>query len=381
MKCIKNANVYIEGKGIISTSLTFTDKIYKIGEAEGEEISIPNNAVVLPGFIDQHIHGAGGSDFMDGSVETLETISKTLAQEGTVAYLATTVSASKEKTKKALQSVKAYQTRGKCAGAEVIGVHLEGPFICHKYKGGMNELHIIKPDVELLKEFINECGGCVKIVTYAPEIDEGYALLRALVGANIVPSLGHTNATCEQIEGALHNGLKNVTHTYNAMSPLHHREIGAVGSALLFDELNCELIADKIHVSVPAMKFFLKCKPKEKVVLVTDSMRAKGIGEGLSEIGGQKVIVKDGEARLENGTLAGSVLKMNVAIRNLVNDLCVPFTDAVDFATKNPAKMLGVDKDYGTIELNKNASFAVVDEKFEVLLTIVNGEIVYRKED
>ena len=165
------------------------------------------------------------------------------------------------------------------------------------------------------------------------------------------------------------------------MSPLHHREIGVVGSALLFDSLNCELIADEIHVSVPAMQVLIKNKPKDKLILVTDSMRAKGVAEGLSEIGGQKVIVKNGEARLENGTLAGSVLKMNVAVCNLVNDLNVPLTTAIDYATINPAKALGIEKDYGSIAVGKKAAFAVLDKDYNVLMTIVNGEIVYKKED
>ena len=380
MKHVRNVNVYVEGRGIVNTSLSFEKRIVKIGESLGEEISLPENVVVVPGFIDQHIHGAGGADFMDGEGSTLETISKTLAEEGTVAYLATTVSASREKTKRALQSVKEYREQGKGKGSEVIGVHLEGPFIGLKYKGGMNESHIIPFDESLLQEWIEDSGNCVKIVTYAPEKDNAYAILRSLTKKGIVPSVGHSEATCGQITDALSNGLKSVTHTYNAQSPLHHREIGVVGSALLTDELYCELIADKIHVSVPAMQLLLKCKPKDKIILITDSMRAKGIGEGVSEIGEQKVIVKNGEARLENGTLAGSVLRMNVAIRNLVKDMGVAFTDAVDFATKNPAKALGIDSDYGTIAEGKKASFAILDKEYNVVMTIVNGEIMYKRE-
>lgn len=242
----------------------------------------------------------------------------------------------------------------------------------------MNEQRIIPPDSVLLDEFVKDSGNRVKIVTYAPESDPEFVFLNALLKRGIVPSMGHTDATVEIIGRAVKNGLKNVTHTYNAMSPLHHREIGAVGSALLFDDLNCELIADELHVSVPAIELFLKCKPKDKIILITDSMRAKGVADGISEIGEQKVIVKGIEARLENGTLAGSVLKMNVAIRNLVKDLNVPFTDAVDFATINPAKVLGVDNDYGGISVGKKASFTVLDNDFNVVMTIVNGEIVYK---
>ena len=378
MKCIKNANIYIENYGVKNTSVSFNDRICNVGVASGDEIPLPNGAVVVAGFIDEHIHGAGGSDFMDGSVGTLKTISETLVKEGTVAFLATTVSASVEKTRNALRSGGDFFNSENKSGAEILGVHLEGPFISKKFKGAMNEQRIIPPDSVLLDEFVKDSGNRVKIVTYAPESDPEFVFLNALLKRGIVPSMGHTDATVEIIGRAVKNGLKNVTHTYNAMSPLHHREIGAVGSALLFDDLNCELIADELHVSVPAIELFLKCKPKDKIILITDSMRAKGVADGISEIGEQKVIVKGIEARLENGTLAGSVLKMNVAIRNLVKDLNVPFTDAVDFATINPAKVLGVDNDYGGISVGKKASFTVLDNDFNVVMTIVNGEIVYK---
>lgn len=381
MKCFKNVRVYLEGEGIVRTSLSFDERIQNIGEACGEEIVIPENAVVLPGFIDRHMHGAGGADFMDGSVEAIETIAKTIAQEGTVACLATTVSDDLDKIRKALHAFREYKETQTSETTEVVGVHLEGPFICPKFKGGMKEIYIIPPSVEILKEFVDICGDCVKLITYAPDCDEEGVLLKAMLENNMVPSLGHTNATTEQIAKAIGNGLQNVTHTFNAMRALHHREIGVVGSALLYDELHCELIADEIHVSVPAIQLLLKCKPKDKVVLITDAMRAKGAAEGVSEIGGQIVIVKNGEVRMENGTLAGSVLKMNVAIRNLVEDAKVAFTDAVDFATKNPAKTLGIDKDYGTIAVGKKASFAILDDAYNVLYTIVNGKVVYKRED
>lgn len=382
MKELRKVKAYIAGKGIICTDIVFSERIEGFQtNNKNEGIFIPQDAIVVPGFIDQHIHGAGGYDFMDGSVLALETISATLVREGTVAYLATTVSASVEKTKQALYSVKEYNEMQKNCGAEILGVHLEGPFICHKYKGGMNELYILQPDVNILQDFILANENCVKIVTYAPELDSDRTFLKTLVDSNIVASAGHTNATYEQIQEAVTQGLKNVTHTYNAQSPLHHREIGVVGGALLIDELYTELIADEIHVSIPAMKLLLKNKPKDKVILVTDSMRAKGIDEGISEIGGQKVIVKNGEARLENGTLAGSVLKMNVAIKNLVKDLGVPLTDAIDYATINPAKALGIEKDLGSIAVGKKASFTVLDKEYNVVMTIVNGNIVYKKED
>ena len=181
------------------------------------------------------------------------------------------------------------------------------------------------------------------------------------------------------MEKAVKNGLTNVTHTYNCQKPLHHRDVGTVGSAYLFDELNCEIICDLIHLSIPAIKLVVKNKPHDKVTLITDSMRAKYLPDGLSELGGQEVIVKNGEARLNNGALAGSILKMNDAIKNLVLSCNVKFTDAVDFATANPAKNLGVFDKVGSIEVGKNADFTVLNEEFEVCLTVRDGKIVYKK--
>ena len=174
-------------------------------------------------------------------------------------------------------------------------------------------------------------------------------------------------------------GAVGITHTYNAQSPLHHRDIGTVGAALLLDDLQTEIIADTIHVSVPAIKLLVKNKPKEKITLITDAMRAKGMPDGESELGGQKVFVKNGEARLADGTLAGSVLKMNVAVKNMVEKVGVSFTDAIDFATKNPARMMGLSDKKGSIKVGKDADFAVLDKDFNVLMTIRAGKVIYKR--
>jgi N-acetylglucosamine-6-phosphate deacetylase len=194
----------------------------------------------------------------------------------------------------------------------------------------------------------------------------------------VVASAGHTDAGEKHISAAMDAGLSTITHTYNAQRGLHHREIGVVGSALLYDELYAEAICDLIHLSVPAIKLLLKNKPKDKFVLITDSMRAKHLSDGISELGGQKVIVKNGEARLENGALAGSILKMNDAIKNLVTVCGVSLTDAADFASANPAKNLKVFDEQGSIAMGKKANFAVLDDEFNVALTIREGNVIYR---
>ncbi len=378
MKCFKNALVYVAGEGLKKCSVTFDEKIVGIGDsATGEEIVLPEGAIVLPAFIDQHIHGAGGADGMDATVADYEIIAKTVAAEGTASFLITTMTQSVENITKAMQAVKEYR-EGEHDGARVVGIHLEGPFIAAAYKGAQPLEYVAAPDVETFKAYNAASGNAIKIVTLAPEVEGADELIKYLAENGIVASIGHTGAKCANIEKAIENGASNVTHTYNAQTALHHREIGTVGSAMLFDELNCELIADTIHVSVPAMKLLIKSKPADKVSLITDAMRAKGMPDGVSELGGQVVYVKNGEARLEDGTLAGSVLRMNRAVQNVVTKVGVPFTQAVDYATINPARMLGIDKETGSIAIGKRADFAVVNENYDVLYTVSGGKVIYK---
>jgi len=382
MKAFKDALVYVEGEGLKKTNLLFDEKIVSTegGTGTAEGIALPENAVVLPGFIDEHIHGAGGSDAMDGTTAALKTIAETIVSEGTTAFLATTMTQSKENILNAMRAVKEYREAAPEDGARLLGVHLEGPFIAAAHKGAQPLEYVAKPDVEVFDEYNAASGNAIRIVTLAPEEEGADALVKHLAALNIVPSIGHTGAKCKDIECAKCLGAKNITHTYNAQSPLHHREIGTVGSALLFDDLNAELIADTIHVSVPAIRLLVKCKPSDKLTLITDAMRAKGLADGESELGGQVVIVKNGEARLKDGTLAGSVLRMNRAVQNLVEKVGVPFTQAVDYATINPAKTLGIDGETGSIRAGKRADFVVLNDKFDVLYTVRGGKLVYSAE-
>lgn len=378
MKCFKNALVYVAGEGVKKCTVEFDEKILSIGEnSTAEEIALPEGAIVLPGFVDQHIHGAGGSDGMDGTVADLEIIAKTVAAEGTTSFLATTMTQSVENITKAMQAVKEYR-EGEHDGARVVGIHLEGPFIAPAFKGAQPLEYVAKPDVDVFKAYNEASGNAIKIVSLAPEVEGSEELIAYLTENGIVSSIGHTGAKCADIEKAIAKGASNVTHTYNAQTPLHHREIGTVGSAMLFDELNCELICDTIHVSVPAMRLLVKNKPADKLSLITDAMRAKGIPDGISELGGQVVYVKNGEARLEDGTLAGSVLRMNRAVQNMVEKVGVPFTQAVDYATINPARMVGIDGEAGSIAVGKRADFTVLNANYDVLCTVVGGKVVYK---
>lgn len=377
MKCFKNAVTYVEGSGLVRCTVEFDEKISFIGDSSSaEEIELPAGAIVLPGFVDQHVHGAGGADAMDGTVEALSTIAETLAKEGTTSFLATTMSQSKENIMSALSAVKTFK-QTQTTGARALGVHLEGPFIALNYKGAQPAQYVVSPDKVVFEEYNAVSGNAIKIVTLAPEVEGAQEFISYLKEKGIVASIGHTGAGVEKVQKAIESGASNVTHTFNAQSALHHREIGVVGSAMLFDELNSEMIADTIHVSVPAMKLLVKNKPKDKLTLITDAMRAKGIPDGVSELGGQTVYVKNGEARLADGTLAGSVLKMNRAIENVVEKVGVPFTQAVDYATINPAKNLGLDSEIGSIKVGKRADFTVLTKNYDVVYTIVGGKIVY----
>lgn len=287
---------------------------------------------------------------------------------------------SPENITKALKAVRDYRQLNKTEGAEVLGVHLEGPFIAPDYIGAQPLQYVVKPNLKVFKEYQQASGNNIKLVTLAPEEAGSDELISYLAATNVVASIGHTASKYTDIKKAVELGASNVTHTYNAQRPLHHREIGTVGSAMLFDELYCELICDTIHVSVPAISLVIKTKPHDKVTLITDAMRAKHMPDGDYELGGQPVIVANGEARLHDGTLAGSVLRMNHAVRNVTKKCMLNLTDVVDFATINPAKHLGLDQEMGSIKEGKLANFAILDENFEVVMTIRQGKIIYQGE-
>lgn len=376
MKGFKNTWIVTE-KGLEKTSLTYDEKFVTIGKNEEGLQELPEEYVVVPGFIDEHVHGAAGSDAMDGTMEDLGKIANALASEGTTAFLATTMTQSPENITKALKAVKAYRELSPESGAEILGVHLEGPFISKDFVGAQPIEYVAKPSVEVFKKYQDASGDCVRIVTLAPEVEGSTELIKYLVSQNIVASIGHTNATYADVKKAVESGATNLTHTYNAMKPLHHREVGTVGSGFLFDELNCECICDGIHVSGPAIQLLHKNKPADKMTLITDAMRAKHMPDGVSELGGQVVIVKNGEARLENGTLAGSVLKMNNAVKNVMKFLNLPLEEVVKLASQNPAKNLGVFDQMGSIKEGKRADFVILDKDLNVVQTVRNGKVIY----
>ena len=376
----KNTFILTE-EGIIKTNIIIKDGIINyIGDKEIDGLStLPDDQILVPGFIDEHMHGINGYDVMDGSVETLRKIAEEVAKEGVTSFLATTSTASIQKTINTLHAVKAFKEINNSCYAEIIGAHLEGPFLSKTYQGAQLGEYIINPSISLMKEFIIESGNNVKLITLAPEEENGLDLIKYLKEHNIIASVGHSNATFNIIKQSIKQGLTTVTHTYNAQKPIHHREVGVVGAAMLFDELYTELICDGIHVSSPAVKLLCKNKPLDKIVLITDSLPEKGLKDGIYLDNDQEIYVKNNELRLKDGTLAGSSLTMNQAIKNIINFTDVNLTNAINFATSNPAKNLNIFDKVGSIKVGKLANFAVIDKELNVYQTIRCGNIIYKK--
>ena len=383
IKGFRNSHILTE-QGIIKTNLLIENGIIKkIGDFECDGlIELPSDRLVIPGFIDEHIHGTCGSDVIDGSIEALENISNSLVKEGTTAFLATTTTISKDILEKTLNTVNEYILNSSNKGATIIGVHLEGPFISKKYLGAQLGEFVERPAIELFNHYNNISGNNIKLVSYAVEEDLDFNFTKYLKSLNITPSIGHSAASYNDIVEAVSNGLSCSTHTYNAQRGIHHREVGTVGGVMLLDDIYTEVICDFIHVSYPAIKLLLKNKPYDKIILVTDSLRPKFLSDGkYIEPGGQVIIVSGGVARLEDGTIAGSMLKMNQAVFNMIKYLGVSMVDAVKFATANPAKNLGVFDKMGSIEEGKCANLLVVDQNINIYKTIRNGFIVYESEE
>lgn len=382
IKGFKQVNVYIEGIGIVKKTIRIENgKIAKICDCTDVEegfISLDDDKIVVPGFIDKHIHGANNSDGMYNTIEDSKNISKVIASEGVSSYLITTMTQSVEQIDAALINAKNFIEQYNYEGAKPLGIHLEGPFISKKYKGAQIESCIVPCDVETFKHYQNVSGNNIKQVTLAYE-ENGKELVNYLRETNVVASLGHTDATCEQSLEAVKEGATSFTHTYNAMKPLHHREAGTVGAALLADEAYCEMICDLIHLSKYAIKVLYKAKGKDKLIVITDGIEARHLPDGEYQLGGQAVYVKNGEARLIDGTLAGSTLLMNNGLRNVKNVLELSYEDTIDMATKNPALNLGIYDKKGSIKEGKDADFAVIDKDFNVYMTISEGNIIFEK--
>ncbi|WP_127572588.1 N-acetylglucosamine-6-phosphate deacetylase [Paenibacillus xylaniclasticus] len=334
---------------------------------------------LLPGFIDVHVHGGFGSDFMDANAEAYDQITKFHASHGTTGMLATTVTASHDAIEAVLAAASDYRNSD-MRYAELLGVHLEGPFLNLQWIGAQNPAYLSPPRPDWLTDWSERYPGLIRQMTLAPEREGALSLIRLLRDLHINAACGHTDATYEQIVEAVQYGLNQAAHTYNAMTGLHHRKPGTLGAVMTEDAIYAEVIADGIHVHPAAIRLLAAAKPLDKLVLISDAMSAAGLDDGNYDLGGLDVIVKDGIARLkEGGNLAGSTLTMDAALRFMIECVGVSVQQASRQASGNPATLLGIADSTGSIEAGKRADLVLLDSTWNVQRTWVSGRAVYQR--
>lgn len=328
---------------------------------------------LIPGLIDLHVHGVAGHDVMDGTEAAHLAMSAALAKEGVTGYLATTMTADPEKMAEVLTSIVSAQE--KVAGAAILGVHLEGPYIS-KEKLGAQAAFTQLPDVDQFRHWQRLAANMIKLVTLAPELPRTKEFITALVRMGVIVSVGHTMATYEETQQAITDGCTYATHLFNAMSGLHQRAPGAAGALLLANNVMAEIIVDGVHLHPAMVELAWRCKGKNNLILVTDSMRAKCMADGLYELGGNEVTVIRGKATLADGTLAGSVLRLTEAIGNMANFSNCTLAEAMALAAYNPARVLGLGESKGSIAAGKDADLVVLDGNLTVRLTMAMGQVL-----
>jgi len=356
-------------------------EIERIGKRD--ELELPAGATeiraedstAIPGFIDVHIHGAGGRDVMEGTPEALSVVTQRVAQHGTTSIIATTVSAPTDYTLRAVEGIAKYittQLEYDDLRAEVLGMHFEGPFLS-KERRGMHPAKVLQPpSLEMLQKLLHTAAGNARILTIAPELLGAMPCIDAARSLGMVVSIGHTDATFEQARAAIAHGAHHATHVYNAMRPFSHRDPGVIGAVLTSPEVNAELIADGIHVDEIAMKVLLQAKGPERVVLISDGTMATGMPDGKYTLGGVEFIVVDGVCRDAEGRLAGSTLTLDRALRNIVR-LGIPFADAVRMLTVNPATVLGIEFKKGALRTGADADILLLNEALQITKVWTRG--------
>ena len=378
MKAIINGKIILMDRIVEDGVLLFSEKIEGIVSAD----NVPDSAKVIdarggfvsPGLIDLHIHGYLGKDVCDGEEESIRTISKGLLANGVTGYLPTTMTVDMKVIRKALEVCRSLKEESKAwEGSTILGCHAEGPFISKSKKGAQDPKYILKPDARFVKEY----ADIISIITLAPETDtEDFAAIREICrDTDVVVSMGHTSADYETAMAGTKAGVKHVTHLFNAMTPLAHRAPGVVTAAMNAD-VSCELIVDTFHVDKSLYDLLWKLKGR-KLCFITDCLPAGGLPEGEYTLGGQKIIYRGLVCRLEDGTVAGSILHLNKGVWNVYTNSFIPLYECVNCASLNPATTLGLNKTKGSIEVGKDADIIITDSEFNVEKTIIGGELKY----
>ena len=381
MIAIKNGKVILENEVVLGKAVLYTDKIVGIvDEAEipaDAEVIDAEGGYVSPGFIELHIHGYLSKDVCDANEESLRIISKGLLANGVTGYLPTTMTVDMSVIKGALEACRALMPESQTAefdGSAILGVHAEGPFISESKKGAQDPKYILKPDADFVKEY----SDVIRVITLAPEEDDAdfSAIKRITTETNVVVSMGHTSANYDTAVAGVKAGVRHATHLFNAMTPLTHRGPGVVGAALNCDEVSTELIVDTHHVNAALFDTVYKLKGR-KLCIITDCLPAGGLPEGEYTLGGAKIIYKNDLCRLEDGTIAGSVLKLNKGVWNVFNNSKIPLHECVNCASLNPATTLGMQDKKGSLAVGKDADIVILDNEFNVRKTIIGGKIKY----
>ena len=377
MKYIVNGNIILKDGIVEDCALAFDDKICGLTSKEqipaDAEVIDAKGGYVAPGLVDIHIHGYLGEDTSDGSAEGIKKMANGIMKNGVTAWCPTTMTVSMDEINTALDTVRSLKAESKeWDGAEIIGVNLEGPFINPKKKGAQAETHI-KP---LDAQFVIDNADVISLATVAPEMEGGCEGIRKIrENCDVKVSIGHTDASFEETMDGIDAGATHITHLFNAQTPLHHRNPGVVGAALLRD-VYTELICDTFHVHKGLFELIAKIKG-DNLVLITDCTRAGGMPDGEYTLGGQKIIVNGIECLLEDGTIAGSVLKLNNAVKNVYNNTDMPLWSVVAAASLNPAKAIGIDDRKGSLEAGKDSDIIITDRDFNIIKTIIGGKIKY----
>ena len=378
MKAIINGKIILKDEIIEGYALLLSDVI----EAVIPQDKLPENAEIIdakggyiaPGLIDLHIHGYLGRDVCDGDEDSMKTISKGLLANGVTGYLPTTMTVDMKIIRKSLELCRSLMNESRSwDGSAILGVHAEGPFISEGKKGAQDAKYILKPDASFVKEY----SDVIKIITLAPETDENdFSAIREICkDTDVTVSMGHTSADYDTAMASTRAGVRHTTHLFNAMTPLAHRAPGVVGAALNSD-VSCELVVDTFHVSPVLYDMVYKLKGR-KLCFITDCLPAGGLPYGEYTLGGTKIIYRDVVCRLEDGTVAGSVLHLNEGVWNAFTNSSIPLHECVNCASLNPATVLGIADRKGSIEVGKDADVIITDGNFKVLKTIIAGEVKY----